>query len=119
MLVPYQGVERAGGDYASAVEWPSVALSPECTLGYLLRRPHGRRQLRWDTERLAGSIRKYPAALDGVKFGRATRDHKRAARSTMPRFGARLAVTFFVTNVSSNVAQAAFCGRGQAFDTKF
>ena len=36
--VPYSGVERAGGEYAGAVEWPSAALSPECALGYL----HGR-----------------------------------------------------------------------------
>jgi hypothetical protein len=35
--VPYSGVERAGGEYAGAVEWPSAALSPECALGYLLR----------------------------------------------------------------------------------
>jgi hypothetical protein len=30
---------------------------------------------------------KTPSALDGVQFGRATRDHIRAAKSSMPRFG--------------------------------
>jgi hypothetical protein len=30
---------------------------------------------------------KTPSALDGVQFGRATREHKRAAKSSMPRFG--------------------------------
>jgi hypothetical protein len=34
-----------GAIYASAVEWPGAALSPECALGYLLRRPAQKRDL--------------------------------------------------------------------------
>jgi hypothetical protein len=33
------------------------------------------------------SCEKTPPRLDGVKFGRAVRDHKRAAEPIMPRFG--------------------------------
>jgi hypothetical protein len=34
-----------GAIYASVVEWPGAALSQECALGYLLRRPAQKRDL--------------------------------------------------------------------------
>jgi hypothetical protein len=37
--------------------------------------------------------KKNPSALDGVQFGRATRDHPCAAGTIMPRFGMEVALS--------------------------